>query len=51
MRAVSEALSSLIPAGVLNWVKETILGTPRPIPVPVPVRANRPHAQRRRPRR
>jgi hypothetical protein len=51
MRAVSAALSSLIPAGILNWVKEIILGAPRPVPIPVPVRANRPHGQGRRARR
>ena len=44
MSALSAALS-----GVLNWIKETILGTPAP--VPVPVRANRQHGQRRPPRR
>lgn len=46
-----DALSSLVPPGVLNWVKETILGTPRSVPVPVPVRANRQHGPRRRPPR
>jgi hypothetical protein len=50
MRSLSAALSSLIPAGILNWVKETLLGPPAPVPVPVPVRSSRPHGQRR-PRR
>jgi hypothetical protein len=50
MRALSESLASLIPEGVLNWVKELVLGAPRPVPVPIPVRTNRPHGQRR-PRR
>lgn len=51
MSALSAALSLLIPAGILNWVKEILLGTPAPVPVPVPVRAQRPHGQRRPPRR
>jgi hypothetical protein len=44
-------LASLVPAGILQWVKETLLGGARPVPVPVPVRVTRPHGQRRRTRR
>ena len=46
-RSVFAPLAALVTPGLVQWVKEILLGAPKLAPVPVPVRATRPHGRRR----